>query len=179
MWMTGSTANRGEVHTGPAGRRSYGWWLATFGAVIMVVATVPLYHGLAVWAVVLSQNFGWTPLQMSWAFTLTRVQGTVLGPIAGWAVDKIGPRKVVVIGTVVLTVGWVLFSRVGNLGMFYTSFALASVGAGLCAWIPVNAALNNWFRRRLLHSNVHPSFGFRFGRSCNPTLDGLVDWLGS
>ena len=177
MWMTGSTANRGEVHTGPAGSRSYGWWLATFGAVIMVVATVPLYHGLAVWAVVLSQNFGWTPLQMSWAFTLTRVQGTVLGPIAGWAVDKIGPRKVVVIGTVVLTVGWVLFSRVGNLGMFYTSFALASVGAGLCAWIPVNAALNNWFRRRLCTAMSIPLLGLGLGGvAIIPLMVWLIGW---
>ena len=177
MWATGSTANSGEVHTGPIGRGFYGWWLATFGAVIMVVATVPLYHGLAVWAVALSQNFGWTTWQMSWALTLSRVQGVVIGPIAGWAVDKIGPRKLVVIGAVVLAVGWVLFSRVGNLGMFYVAFALASVGAGLCSWIPVTAALKNWFRRRLCTAMSIPLLGLGLGGvAIVPLMVWLIGW---
>ena len=177
MWATGSTANSGEVHTGLTGRGFYGWWLATFGAVIMVVATVPLYHGLAVWAVALSQNFGWTTWQMSWALTLSRVQGVVIGPIAGWAVDKIGPRKLVVIGAVVLAVGWVLFSRVGNLGMFYVAFALASVGAGLCSWIPVTAALKNWFRRRLCTAMSIPLLGLGLGGvAIVPLMVWLIGW---
>ena len=177
MWTSSSTANSGEVHTRPAGSGFYGWWLATFGAVVMVVATVPLYHGLAVWAVAFSQHFGWTPLQMSWALTLVRVQGAVLGPIAGWAVDKIGPRTLVVIGAVVLTVGWVLFSRVGNLGMFYAAFTLASVGADLCSWIPIAAALKNWFRRRLCTAMSIPLLGLRLGGvAILPLMVWLMGW---
>ena len=89
----------------------YGWWLAVIGAVIMVIGTVPLFQALSLWLPVLSQNFGWTPFQLSWAFTLTRVEGTVLGPIAGWGVDKLGPRKMVAIGLVIFGIGFFVFSR--------------------------------------------------------------------
>ena len=141
----------------------YGWWLAVLGAVIMVIGTVPLFQALSLWLPVLSQNFGWTPFQMSWAFTLTRVEGTVMGPIAGWGVDKLGPRKMVVIGLVIFAVGFILFSRTANLWMFYLSFVVVSLGAGLGSWLPANTALNNWFRRRRSTAMSIPMLGFGLG----------------
>ena len=141
----------------------YGWWLAVTGAVIMVIGTVPLFQALSLWLPVLSQNFGWTPFQMSWAFTLTRVEGTVMGPIAGWGVDKLGPRKMVVIGMVIFAVGFILFSRTDNLWMFYLAFVVVSLGAGLGSWLPANTALNNWFRRRRSTAMSIPMLGFGLG----------------
>ena len=130
----------------------YGWWLAVIGAVIMVIGTVPLFQALSLWLPVLSQNFGWTPFQMSWAFTLTRVEGTVLGP-----------RKMVVIGMVIFAVGFILFSRTANLWMFYASFVVVSLGAGLGSWLPANTALNNWFRQRRSTAMSIPMLGFGLG----------------
>ena len=103
---------------------------------------------------ILQQNFGWTTTQLSWAFTLTRVEGTVMGPIAGWGVDKLGPRKMVVIGLLVFAAGFILFSRTANLWMFYLSFVIVSLGAGLGSWLPANTALNNWFPRPAFHRYV-------------------------
>jgi MFS family permease len=141
----------------------YGWWLAVIGAVIMVIGTVPLFQALSLWLPVLSQSFGWTPFQLSWAFTLTRVEGTVMGPIAGWGVDKLGPRKMVVIGLVVFALGFFLFSRTDNLWMFYLSFVVVSLGAGLGSWLPANTALNNWFRQRRSTAMSIPMLGFGLG----------------
>ena len=141
----------------------YGWWLAVVGAVIMVIGTVPLFQALSLWLPVLSQSFGWTPFQLSWAFTLTRVEGTVMGPIAGWGVDKLGPRKMVVIGLVVFAIGFFLFSRTANLWMFYLSFVVVSLGAGLGSWLPANTALNNWFRQRRSTAMSIPMLGFGLG----------------
>ena len=141
----------------------YGWWLAVIGAVIMVIGTVPLFQALSLWLPVLSQSFGWTPLQLSWAFTLTRVEGTVMGPIAGWGVDKLGPRKMVVIGLAIFAVGFFLFSRTTNLWTFYLSFVVVSLGAGLGSWLPANTALNNWFRLRRSTAMSIPMLGFGLG----------------
>ncbi|MDE2786793.1 MAG: MFS transporter [Chloroflexota bacterium] len=129
----------------------------------MAVATVPLLHALPVWAAVFSQNFGWAPPQMSWAFTLPRPLGWALGPIAGLLVDKIGPRKMIIIGMMTLAAGWFLFSRVGSLWMFYTSIVVVSVGAGLGSWVPVTAVLKNWFRRRLCTASSIPALGLSLG----------------
>ncbi len=141
----------------------YGWWLAIIGAVIMVIGTVPLFQALSLWMPVMSQNFGWSTTQLSWAFTLTRVEGTVMGPIAGWGVDKLGPRKMVVIGLVVFGLGFLLFSRTANLWMFYLAFVVVSLGAGLGSWLPANTALNNWFRVRRSTAMSIPMLGFGIG----------------
>ncbi len=155
---------RGLVHPVRLARGLfYGWWLAVIGAVIMVIGTVPLFQALSLWLPVLSQNFGWTPLQLSWAFTLTRVEGTVMGPIAGWGVDKLGPRKMVVIGLAIFAVGFFLFSRTTNLWTFYLSFVVVSLGAGLGSWLPANTALNNWFRLRRSTAMSIPMLGFGLG----------------
>ncbi|MYC34593.1 MAG: MFS transporter [Chloroflexi bacterium] len=141
----------------------YGWWLAVIGAVIMVIGTVPLFQALSLWMPILQQNFGWTTTQLSWAFTLTRVEGTVMGPIAGWGVDKLGPRKMVVIGLLIFAAGFILFSRTANLWMFYLSFVIVSLGAGLGSWLPANTALNNWFRARRSTAMSIPMLGFGLG----------------
>lgn len=141
----------------------YGWWLAVIGAVIMVIGTVPLFQALSLWMPVLQGQFGWTTTQLSWAFTLTRVEGTVMGPIAGWGVDKLGSRRMVFIGLVIFGLGFLLFGRTANLWMFYVSFIVISLGAGLGSWLPANAALNNWFRRRRSTAMSVPMLGFGLG----------------
>ena len=152
----------------------YGWWLAVIGAVIMIIGTVPLFQALSLWMPVLQGQFGWTTTQLSWAFTLTRVEGTVMGPIAGWGVDKLGPRKMVAIGLLVFAVGFLLFSRTASLWMFYLSFVVVSLGAGLGSWLPANAALNNWFRQRRSTAMSIPMLGFGIG---GVVIVPLMAWM--
>ena len=135
------------LHTNPCGRHGDG------------AMDLPV-QALSLWLPVLSQSFGWTPLQLSWAFTLTRVEGTVMGPI-GWGVDKLGPRKMV--GLAIFAVGFFLFSRTTNLWTFYLSFVVVSLGAGLGSWLPANTALNNWFRVRRSTAMSIPMLGFGLG----------------
>ena len=114
----------------------------------MVIATVPLFHAMAVWAVALELHFGWTRAQLGLALTLTRVESGLIGPLEGYLTDKIGPRKMVLIGLLILGGAWVFFSRTENLWMFYASYILMAVGQGLGSWIPLMTMLNKWFTRR-------------------------------
>ena len=152
----------------------YGWWLAVTGAVIMIIGTVPLFQALSLWMPVLQGHFGWTTTQLSWAFTLTRVEGTIMGPIAGWGVDKLGPRKMVASGRIIFAGGFLLFSRTANLWMFYLSFIIVSLGAGLGSWLPANAALNNWFRQRRSTAMSIPMLGFGIG---GVVIVPLMAWM--
>ena len=114
----------------------------------MVIATVPLFHAMAVWAVALELQFGWTRAQLGLALTLTRVESGLIGPLEGYLVDRIGTRKMVLIGLVILAGAWMFFSRVDNLWMFYVAYVLMAVGQGLGSWIPLMTMLNKWFTRR-------------------------------
>ncbi len=114
----------------------------------MVIATVPLFHAMAVWAVALERHFGWSRAQLGMALTLTRVESGLIGPLEGYLVDRVGTRWMVLIGLVLLGGAWVFFSRVDNLWMFYVAYVLMAVGQGLGSWIPLMTMLNKWFSRR-------------------------------
>ena len=114
----------------------------------MVVATVPLFHAMAVWAVALELHFGWTRAQLGLALTLTRVESGLIGPLEGYLVDRVGTRWMVLIGLVILGGAWIFFSRAENLWMFYAAYILMAVGQGLGSWIPLMTMLNKWFTRR-------------------------------
>ena len=113
----------------------------------MVMATVPLFHALAVWAIALERHFGWSRAQLGLALTMTRVESGLIGPLEGYLVDRVGTRRMVFIGLVILGGAWLFFSRVENLWMFYLAYVLMATGQGLGSWIPLMTMLNKWFSR--------------------------------
>ena len=126
----------------------YGWWLVLVSGIVMVIATVPLFHAMTVWAVALERHFGWSRAQLGLALTLTRIEGGLVGPLEGYLVDRIGTRWMVLIGLTILGGAWVFFSFVDSLWMFYAAYILMAVGQGLGSWIPLMTMLNKWFVRR-------------------------------
>ena len=141
----------------------YGWWLTVVAALIMVIGTVPIFQGMPAWFVVLESNFGWSRSQLSLAFSLTRIEGSIMGPISGYLIDKLGPRRMVLIGLLVLGFGFLAFSRVNNLWQFYLAFIVMSSGAGLGTWLPMMTVLNNWFQRRRSMAMALAMEGFALG----------------
>ena len=141
----------------------YGWWLAGISALVMVIGTVPIFQGMPIWFVVLENRFGWGSAQISLAFSLTRVEGSIMGPISGYLIDKLGPRRMVLIGLLVLGAGFLAFSRVNNLWQFYLAFIIMSSGAGLGTWLPMMTVLNNWFLRRRSTAMALAMEGFAVG----------------
>ena len=142
-------SQRVEVPGATGGRGIfYGWWLVIITGLVMVIATVPLFHAMTVWAVALEREFGWSRAQLGLALTLTRVESGLIGPLEGYLVDKVGTRRMVLIGLAILGGAWIFFSRVENLWMFYVAYVLMAVGQGLGSWIPLMTMLNKWFIRR-------------------------------
>ena len=129
----------------------------------MIIGTVPIFQGMTAWFVVLEREFGWNRAQLSLAFSLSRAEGTVMGPVAGYLVDKIGPRRMVFFGLPVMGVGFILFSRVDNLWQFYGAFVLASMGAGFGTWLPMMTVLNHWFQKRRAMAMSLAMEGFALG----------------
>ena len=102
---------------------------------------------MTVWSVALEAHFGWSRTQLSMAFAFTRIEGGIMGPIEGYLTDRVGPKRMVFIGLVVLGIGFLFFWQVKHLGMFYLAFVIMSLGHSLCGWVPVTTLLNNWFIR--------------------------------
>ncbi len=108
----------------------YGWWLVAVSGVVTVLTNVPMSQATTVWVLALKSQFPWSATQMGIAMTLARVEGGVLGPIEGYLSDRIGTRRMVFFGLSIGGVGFLLFSQVQNLWMFYLAFVVMAVGQG-------------------------------------------------
>ena len=126
----------------------YGWYLVPVFGAVMLVATTPLFHAMGIWAVAMERAFGWNRTQLSLALSFTRIEGGILGPIEGYLIDKFGTRRMVFIGLLIMGLGWLLFSRVSHLLIFYAAYLVIALGQGVGSWLALNAMLNNWFVRR-------------------------------
>ena len=126
----------------------YGWWIVFAGFGLMVLGGGLLFHSFGAYVKVLEDEFGWSRTELSLAFALQRVETGFLGPIHGWAVDRYGPRLIMLIGVVIFGVALASFSLVDSLLGFYLVFALIAIGSSLSSMLSVSTAIVNWFQRR-------------------------------
>ena len=141
----------------------YGWWLVVIGLLINAFTSSPVFGGVGVWVDSLEQEFGWSRTQLSIAFSVGQLEASVMGPIIGMLVDRIGSRKVVFIGISIIGVGFVLLSLVSTIWMFYLAFAVLMIGASAGGWLPMMTAINNWFDKRRSIAMGFGGLGFSVG----------------
>ncbi len=147
-----------------------GWVMVGLGALITALGTAPLFNGLPVFNPVLRNAFGWNAGQMSWAFAVTRVEGGILGPIEGFMIEALGPRRMVFIGMTIFGFGFVLFSQIQELWQLYAVFFILSVGATMGSWLPIMTMINHWFIRRRSRAMAWVMEGFALGGIIVPPL---------
>ncbi len=126
----------------------YGWWLVGVAALILTMAIGPFYYGMAAWFPVLERRFQWSRFQLAMGFSLTRVEGSITGPVGGHLIERLGPRRMALIGLLTVGGGFLLFSQIQNLWQFYLSYLIVSTGIGLGSWHTMMTVLNTWFIRR-------------------------------
>ena len=151
----------------------YGWKLVGICVFMLALMSVAVFQGLGTFLVALERKFAWSRTSMSLAFSLARGESAVLGPIEGWLIDKLGNRRMIVIGYVVMAFGFIYFSRIewlGDLGLlvwmdfalaalpfdsvdetlihFYIAFLIITLGSGLGGWLAMISMVNNWFVRK-------------------------------
>jgi len=166
----------------------YGWWLAGVAALVMVLGTVPFFQGMPAWNVALENHFHWSRGQLALAFSLSRVEGSIMGPVGGYLTDRLGPRRMVLVGLLILGAGFLLFSQVRQLWQFYLAFVVMSMGAGMGTWLPMMTVLNNWFIRRRSIAMAIAMDGFYIGGivlvpalawAIDPAQPDRIGWRGT
>src|SRR6202040_609542 len=98
-------------------------FLALFSIVGLALWGLPFYYDFMV------QQFGWTRAEVTSGNALSKlVVGPVFGFIAGWVIDRFGPRRVMMAGILMaggalIGLGWV--SSLATFYLFYFLNALA------------------------------------------------------
>ena len=123
----------------------YGWWMVGLTVVINGMATGPIWGGVGIWVKALEGPFGWSRTQLTGAFSLAQLEGSIVGPLIGFFTDRFGTRQMVLTGLLIIGAGFLLFSYTTNLPMFYVSYAVIMLGAASGTHLPLMTAINKWF----------------------------------
>ena len=124
---------------------------------VAIIAAVWLTLGVAfglqfsfsVFLVPLLADFGWARGAAAGAFSLSAVIQGVLSPVIGMLVDRLGPRRVMLGGALVLGAATVLASRVTALWQLYVVIGvLTAIGVCAVGWVPSGALVAQWFAHR-------------------------------
>jgi MFS family permease len=150
------------------------WWLVVAGCITHAVNTGFAYFGMSAFFPPFEREFGWSRTAISGAFSLARVEAGLLGPIEGYFVDRVGPRRIMYIGIVVCVLGFLSLSLVNSLPMLYVSIVLGIVlGSSLGYHMPISLLIAKTFReRRSLAFGI-----FRTGPGISGPLVPFVGWI--
>jgi MFS family permease len=114
--------------------------------------------GFVVFLLPVSEGLGVSRASISLVFSLSRSEGGPISPIAGWLIDRFGPRPVLFAGTIITGAGFLLLAQTHNIWTFGLVYlAMITVGSDLAFSNALSALVNNWFNRRraLAMSSYH------------------------
>jgi MFS family permease len=120
-----------------------------------VTAFVVLFWivGVSVWGLpffydFMVQQFGWTRAQVTSGNALSKlVVGPVFGYLAGWIIDRFGPRSMMMIGILMAAVALVGLGWASQLSVFYIFYFFNALGYVCGGPLPNQVLLTRWFDR--------------------------------
>src|SRR6478672_7902782 len=157
----------------------YGWRMIAVGSALRILGGGIYFYGFSVFFLPLSQDLGLSRAATSLVFSLARAQGAFEAPIAGYVMDRFGPRPLMMALTLT-GIGHMLLSNVHSyfaLVVVYMGVVSLSFHAGFMD-APMLIA-NTWFirKRTLAMALVSGSIGIG-GFLVTPWLAAAVHTFG-
>ena len=119
--------------------------------------------GFTIFFIPISQELGLSRAVLSLVPSISRLEGGLLGPSAGWLIDRVGSRRMLAIGSVLGGAGLILLGLLVHSlwTLFLVYLLLIGVGFNMGFFPGTIAAINTWFirRRTLAMSIVNAAWG--------------------
>lgn len=140
-----------------SGKVFFGWWMVLAAGVIGLWGYGSGLYSFGALFKPLYEEFGWTRAEISGAGALRRVEGGIGGLTTGWFTDKIGPRVMCLIGTILAGLGYILMYFVNSLWSFYLVYGLmVALGFTFSLTGNLDKAIAEWFvKKRGLATGVY------------------------
>jgi MFS family permease len=126
----------------------YGWIIVGLGLVSMSF-WFGVRSSFSVFYVALLEEFHWSRAESAGVQSMAMLTYTFVAPLVGGLIDRLGPRRVIVPGIVLLIAGLALCSTMKTLFQFYFFYGvLAAAGSTCIAIVAFSAVLAHWFERK-------------------------------
>jgi MFS family permease len=129
-------------------RFNYGWVIVGVSFVTLAF-TGGVWYSFSVFFVAVLKEFGWSRSLGAGAFSLFLILQSLAGVIAGKMIDRFGPKKVVLLGSLLLGTGLALCSTIHVWWQFYLYFGVISaVGVAATGWVTNTTMVQLWFKEK-------------------------------
>ncbi|MEX2431461.1 MAG: MFS transporter, partial [Dehalococcoidia bacterium] len=127
----------------------YGWNIVGAGIAVNAIIFAAYLHGFSVFFLPIEREFGWTRSTISGALSLRQVESGFLSPVLGFVVDRVGPRRLIIVCALVTGTGLIALSRANGVVTFYLAFLVIAMGTGgLAHSLSWPIVISRWFRRK-------------------------------
>lgn len=154
-------------------------WLVVGATFLSTFTVFGVAYSFAPFFAPMADEFGGQRSEVALFFAITTFLYFGLGVVTGRISDRIGPRRVLLVGAVAMVIGLLATSRVQNLWTGYLTYGLG-VGIGVaCAYVPMVATVGLWFERRRSAAMGVAVAGIGVGTLvAAPVVESLIDRYG-
>jgi sugar phosphate permease len=127
----------------------YGWRMVAAGCAMRMLGGGFHLYGFTIFFLPITNELGLSRAATSLVFSLARAEGAIEGPLAGYLIDRFGPRPMMLAGVLLSGIGYMLLATVNSYYTFlavYLGVISLSFSAGFMHSPMVLA--NTWFIRR-------------------------------
>lgn len=126
----------------------YGWFIVAIGIISYTLGYGARYSFSVIFPSLLDE-FHWPRDITALMLSVHMLVYGFVAPVTGNLVDRIGPRKTMSLGTLLLSLGLALSGCANSPWHFYLTFGLLS-GTGLCLFgaVSFTTVVRNWFERK-------------------------------
>jgi MFS family permease len=156
----------------------YGWWIVTACFFINLFVGSIVFFSFTAFFEPIHREFGWSYTQISLASSLRGLEMGILAPLVGVLVDRLGSRKLMLAGSIIIGVGLLTLSLTRSLAMFYAAFLLIAFGAGGCTSVVTMTVVANWFQKNIGLALGIMASGFGASGLLIPLIVSLIDDFG-
>ena len=125
----------------------YGYWIVLVGFIACLLGGGLGYYGFSVFNKPIGDEFNWSRSSVTAGFLFYSITLAAFSPIVGRLTDKHGPRRILLIGTVAVSVAMILLSRISAIWNFYLLQVFLGIAIAFLGAIPINVNISNWFYR--------------------------------
>ena len=148
-------------------RYYYGWVIVLVAGVCYGFGLSPMYYSWSIFAPRITADLGVDRSDIGGVFGLFSTLYQCVGVLVGFAIGRLGLRRVMTAGFMVTAAGLLLVARAETVFDCYVGYSLlGGIGVGFSTIVPAQTLGQNWFlRRRAFVIGVIFAFG------------GVVGWL--
>jgi MFS family permease len=153
-------------------------FVSLFSIVGLALYGLPFYYDFMV------KEFGWSATRVTSGNALSKVVvGVLFGFAAGWAVDRFGPRRLMMTGILMAGGAVIGLSEMTSLWMFYLFYLFNALGYVCGGPLPNQVLLSRWFDKSRGKAMGFAYLGIGVGGAVVPLLSNWLNqqlgWRGS